>query len=115
MVPNRLYPGQTPCDCPAQIIDIRDKRLIARSPLTTARSVTDAHQGIICRLKLGREPVQGCHEHFAPPVPPTALPLLERRLGVGLLKMGLLLRVLFGCPRRCRCRGRRRRRGILRW
>lgn len=85
VVSNRLYPGQTPRDSPAQIVDIRNKWLIVRGSLAPTRGVADTHEGIIRRLKLGGEPVQRCHKHLAPPVSPAALPLLERGLRVGLL------------------------------
>ena len=118
MVPNRLYPGQTPGDCPAQVIHIRNKRLFARGAFIPAGSVADSHQCIVGRLQLGRETVQRGHEHLASSVPPPALPLLERGLGVGLLQVGLLLRrLLVGRPCYVCCRHRRprRRRGILGW
>lgn len=84
MVPDRLYPGQTPRDGPAQVIYIRNKRLIGRGALS-AWSMANAHQGVVRRLKLGREPVQRGHQHLASPVSPAALSLLERGLGMGLL------------------------------
>lgn len=82
MVPNRLYPGQTPRDGPAQVICIRNKRLVGRGTLNLTRSVANAHQGIIRRLQLGRETVERGHEHLAPSVSPASLPLLERGLRV---------------------------------
>lgn len=52
MVSNRLYPGQTPRDSPAQVIYVRNKWLIGGGTLNPTRVVANAHQGIIRRLKL---------------------------------------------------------------